>query len=41
MKKYILILAVIAIAFTSCSTQKSGCGSYTKWEAKTKWRGGN
>lgn len=32
---------VFAFAFSSCRTQKDGCGSYGKWESKTKFRGGN
>lgn len=42
MKKKLFILAAVlmtAVYLTSCNTQKSGCGQYSKWEAKTKFRG--
>ena len=36
---FIIVLLVIACGMVGCNTQKNGCGSYDKWEAKTKFRG--
>jgi hypothetical protein len=32
----IVVVILIAVGCMSCGTQRDGCGSYNKWEAKNK-----
>lgn len=33
---FIVVVILIAVGCMSCGTQRDGCGSYSKWEAKNK-----